>query len=55
DHPKVEKVYYLGHLTEDDPQFPIYRKQCLSPGSMVSFDIVGEESHAFKFLNSLKF
>lgn len=54
DHPKVEKVYYLGHLTEDDPQFAIYRKQCLGPGSMVSFDIVGDESHAFKFLNSLK-
>jgi methionine-gamma-lyase len=54
DHPKVEKVYYLGHLTENDPQFKIYRKQCLAPGSMVSFDIVGEEAHAFKFLNSLK-
>lgn len=54
DHPKVEKVYYLGHLTEDNPQFRIYRKQCLSPGSMVSFDIVGEEAHAFRFLNSLK-
>jgi methionine-gamma-lyase len=54
DHPKVEKVYYLGHLAEDDPQFAIYRKQCLGPGSMVSFDIAGDESHAFKFLNSLK-
>ena len=54
DHPKVEKVYYLGHLAENDPQYSIYRKQCLGPGSMVSFDIVGEEAHAFKFLNSLK-
>ena len=54
DHPKVEKVYYLGHLTENDPQFKVYRKQCLAPGSMVSFDIVGGESQAFKFLNSLK-
>jgi len=54
DHPKVERVCYLGQLTEDDPQFPVYKKQCLSPGSMVSFDIAGEEAHAFKFLNSLK-
>lgn len=54
DHPKVEKVHYLGLLTESDPQFKVYRKQCLAPGSMVSFDIVGGEAQAFKFLNSLK-
>jgi methionine-gamma-lyase len=54
DHPKVERVHYLGHLTESDPQFKVYRKQCLAPGSMVSFEIVGGETHAFKFLNSLK-
>ncbi|RMF54386.1 MAG: cystathionine gamma-synthase family protein [Calditrichaeota bacterium] len=54
EHPKVEKVYYLGHLTEGDPQFEIYRKQCLSPGAMISFDIRGGEKQAFRFLNSLK-
>jgi methionine-gamma-lyase len=54
DHPKVEKVHYLGHLSEDDPQFEVYRKQCLAPGSMISFEIVGGEAHAFQFLNSLK-
>ena len=54
DHPKVERVYYLGHLAEDDPQTEVYRKQCLSPGSMISFDIVGGEEKAFKFLNSLQ-
>ncbi len=32
DHPKVQKVYYLGHLTEEHPQFALYRKQCLAPG-----------------------
>ena len=53
DHPKVERVYYLGHLTEEDPQHEIYRKQCLAPGSMISFDIVGGEAEAFRFLNSL--
>lgn len=54
DHPKVEKVYYLGHLGEEDSQFDIYRRQCLSPGAMISFDIVGGETQAFRFLNSLK-
>jgi methionine-gamma-lyase len=54
DHPKVEKVYYPGHLTEDDPQFEIYRKQCLSPGAIVSFDIRGGEKEAFRFLNALR-
>jgi methionine-gamma-lyase len=54
DHPKVEKVYYLGHLTEDDPQYELYRRQCLSPGSMIAFDVIGGELNAFKFLNRLR-
>ncbi|MCP3928912.1 MAG: cystathionine gamma-synthase family protein [Bacteroidetes bacterium] len=55
DHFKVEKVYYLGLLDENSPeQYEIFKKQCLSPGAMISFDIVGGEKEAFKFLNSLK-
>lgn len=54
DHPKVERVYYLGHLQEGEPQHAIYKRQCLAPGSIVSFDIHGGESEAFRFLNSLK-
>lgn len=54
DHPKVERVYYLGHLTEENPQCELYRRQCLAPGSMISFDIIGGEANAFKFLNQLK-
>jgi methionine-gamma-lyase len=53
-HPKVERVYYLGHLTDDDPQYAIYRKQCLAAGAMIAFDIVGGEAQAFRFLNALK-
>ncbi len=53
-HPKVERVYYLGHLEEGDPQYAIYRKQCLAPGSMVSFDVRGGEEAAFRFLNALR-
>jgi methionine-gamma-lyase len=54
DHPKVERVYYLGHLTEEDPQYEIYRRQCLSSGSMIAFDVVGGEAKAFRFLNGLR-
>jgi methionine-gamma-lyase len=54
EHPKVERVYYLGHLAERDPQHALYREQCLGPGSMISFDIVGGETEAFRFLNALQ-
>ncbi len=54
-HPKIGKVYYLGFLNESDPvQYRIFKKQCLSGGAMVSFDIKGGEKEAFQFLNHLK-
>lgn len=53
-HPKVERVYYLGHLEEGSPQHAIYKKQCLAPGSMISFDVAGGEAAAFRFLNALR-
>lgn len=52
-HPKVERVYYLNHIKEGTKQYEIYRKQCLAPGSMISFDIKGGEKEAFRFLNNL--
>lgn len=54
-HPLVEKVYYIGNLSEKDgAQFHIKNKQCLSNGGMISFDVKGAEKDAFRFLNSLK-
>ena len=54
-HPLVEKVFYLGLLTESNKRFyPIYRNQCKSAGAMVSFCIKGGEKEAFTFLNNLK-
>jgi len=55
-HPKVEKVYYLGLLTETEnpEQYAIYKKQYSSSGAMVSFDVKGGEAAAFVFLISLK-
>lgn len=53
-HPKVEKVYYLGLLKKGNPQYKIYKQQCLSPGAMISFDVRGGEKQAFKVLNAMK-
>ena len=54
-HPLVEKVYYIGNLSEKDgAQFNIKNKQCLSNGGMISFDVKGAEKDAFRLLNSLK-
>jgi len=54
-HPKVEKVYYLGFITKDDPiTYDIYKRQYHSDGAMISFDIVSGEEEAFTFLNNLK-
>lgn len=54
DHPKVERVYYLGRLAEGDPGHAVYKKQCLAPGGMLSFDLVGGEAEAFRLLNALQ-
>jgi methionine-gamma-lyase len=54
DHPKVQRVYYLGHLTPEAPDYAVYQRQCLGPGSMIAFDIVGGEAEAFRFLNALE-
>jgi methionine-gamma-lyase len=54
-HPAVERVYFLGNITEKDgEQFRIKQRQCLTNGGMISFDVKGSEKEAFQFLNSLK-
>lgn len=53
-HPKVEKVYYLGHLEEGTVQHDIFKRQLNSAGAMISFDVNGGEKEAFSFLNNLK-
>jgi len=53
-HPAVTRVNYLGHLVEGTPQHDIYRKQCLAPGAMISFEVEGGEAEAFRFLNALQ-
>lgn len=53
DHPKVRRLHYLGHLDESDPTYEVYRRQCLAPGGMISFELIGGEAEAFRFLNAL--
>jgi methionine-gamma-lyase len=54
-HPKIEKVYYLGYTAQQNPlQFGIFQRQYLSNGAMLSFDIIGGEKEAFIFLNNLR-
>jgi methionine-gamma-lyase len=54
DHPKVKKVHYLGLLEQGTREHEIYKRACVSPGSMISFDIKGGQKAAFRFLNALK-
>jgi len=53
-HPKVEKVYHPSLLKATDHDYRIYKRQCLAPGAIVSFDIRGGVPSVRTFLNSLK-
>ena len=60
DHPKVEKVGYLGFLEDGDGtengarQADIYRRHCTGAGSTFSLYLKGGETEAFAFLDALK-
>ena len=54
DHPKVDRVHYLGFLAQGSPAQAVYARQCTGAGSTFSFDIKGGEKEAFAFLNALQ-
>jgi methionine-gamma-lyase len=54
DHAKVAKVHYLAHHEASSSAGRLFARQCLGAGSTFSFDIVGGEAAAFKFLNALQ-
>src|SRR5215471_11268693 len=54
DHAKVADVHYLAHLERASPAGLLFARQCTGAGSTFSFDIVGGQAAAFKFLNSLQ-
>jgi len=54
DHPKVEKVGYLGFLEEGSRQADIYRRHCTGAGSTFSLYLKGGEKESFAFLDALR-
>ena len=54
DHPSVDRVHYLGLMDESHPDYATFQKQCVGPGSMISFEVKGGEADAFRVLNALK-
>jgi methionine-gamma-lyase len=54
DHPKVEKVGYLGFLEEGSRQADIYKRHCTGAGSTFSLYLKGGEREAFAFLDALR-
>ncbi|PZQ60524.1 MAG: cystathionine gamma-synthase family protein [Sphingomonas taxi] len=55
DHPKVERVGYLGFLSDGQGrQADIYRRHCTGGGSTFSLYLNGGEPEAFRFLDALK-
>src|SRR5260370_39729664 len=53
-HAKVEKVHFLAPHEEPPPAGRLFARQCTGAGSTFSFDIVGGQAAAFKFLNALQ-
>ena len=54
DHPKVEKVGYLGFLEPGSRQKDIFDRHCSGAGSTFSLYLKGGEAEAFRFLDALK-
>ena len=57
DHPKVERVGYLGFLPDTpgmERQADIYRRHCTGAGSTFSLIVKGGEAEAFRFLDALR-
>lgn len=53
-HDKVATVHYLAHHDEASPAGRLFARQCTRADSTFSFDIVGGQAAAFKFLNALQ-
>ena len=53
DHPKVDRVGYLGFLDEGSRQADIYARHCSGAGSTFSLYLKGGEREAFAFLDAL--
>ena len=53
-HDKVAKVHYLAHHEQGSASGRLFARQCSGAGSTFSFDIVGGQAAASRFLNALQ-
>jgi len=53
DHPAIERVGFLGHLSKGSRAYDLYARQCSGPGSTISVYVKGGETEAFEFLDRL--
>lgn len=53
-HPKVERVRYLGAVEDDERVAELAKRQWLSSGSMICFDVSGGKAAAFAFLDAMR-
>lgn len=53
-HPKVTEVRHLSLVEPGDPDHDIYKRQCLGPGAMISFEVDGGEAEVFRFLDAME-
>lgn len=53
DHDRVASVGHLSLLEPGEPSHDLYKRQCLGPGAMISFEVVGGQEAAYRFLNAL--
>ncbi|MBZ6377284.1 methionine gamma-lyase [Pacificimonas flava] len=54
DHPKVERVSWLGFLDPSSSQGEIYKRHCTGAGSTFSVIVKGGEPEAFRLLDNLR-
>lgn len=54
DHPKVERVSWLGFLDPSSSQGEIFKRHCSGAGSTFSVIVKGGEPEAFRLLDNLK-
>lgn len=54
EHPKVERVGYLGFLDPNSPQGRIHARHCSGAGSTFSLLLKGGEAESFRFLDALR-
>lgn len=52
-HPKIKQIIYPDFYDKHSPEWDIYQRQCEGPGSMITFDPIGDKKEAYAVLNNL--